>query len=92
MYVKDIQPRPVKWPERFHYRVIASVDKLGVVRKLYAAPGIEDGHHGTEELLRLGVEYAFEMGEGWEVAPQVNVDLVDSEDVWVFGLVFARGF
>lgn len=60
--------------------------------KLYAAPGIEDGHHGTEELLRLGVEYAFAMGGGWEVAPQVNLDLVDSEDVWVFGLVFARGF
>jgi len=60
--------------------------------KLYVAPGIEDGHHGTEELVRLGAEYAFEMGEGWEVAPQVNVDFVDSEDVWVFGLVFARGF
>ena len=60
--------------------------------KLYAAPGIEDGHHGTEELVRLGVEYAFEMGDGWEVAPQVNVDIVESEDVWVFGLVFARGF
>ena len=60
--------------------------------KLYAAPGIEDGHHGTEELLRLGVERAFALSDGWEIAPQVNVDLVDGEDVWVFGVLFAKGF
>ena len=60
--------------------------------KLYAAPGVEDGHHGTEELLRLGAEYAFELADGWEIAPQINVDLVDSEDVWVFGIVFAKVF
>jgi hypothetical protein len=60
--------------------------------KLYVAPGVEDGHHGTEELLRLGAEYAFEFADGWEIAPQINVDLVDKEDVWVFGVVFAKGF
>jgi hypothetical protein len=60
--------------------------------KLYVAPGLEDGHHGTEELLRLGAEYAFELSDGWEIAPQINVDLVDNEDVWVFGVVFAKGF
>jgi hypothetical protein len=60
--------------------------------KLYVAPGIEDGHHGKEKLLRLGAEYAFEFSDGWEIAPQINVDFVDSEDVWVFGVVFARGF
>jgi hypothetical protein len=60
--------------------------------KLFVAPGVEDGHHGKEELIRLGVEYAFELGDGWEIAPQVNVDFVDSDDVWVFGFVFARGF
>ncbi len=60
--------------------------------KLYAAPGIEDGHHGTEGLLRLGAEYAFELSGGWEIAPQINVDWVDKEDVWVFGVVFAKGY
>ncbi len=60
--------------------------------KLYAAPGIEDGDHGTEELLRLGVERAFVLSDGWEIAPQVNVDLVDGEEVWVFGVFFAKGF
>jgi hypothetical protein len=47
---------------------------------------------GTEELVRLGAEYAFEFSDGWEIAPQINVDFVDSEDVWVFGVVFAKGF
>jgi len=61
--------------------------------KFYVAPGIEESdEHGSEELVRLGVEYAFELSDGWEIAPQVNVDFVDSEDVWVFGFVFARGF
>lgn len=60
--------------------------------KFYVAPGVEDGHHGTEELLRLGGEYAFELSGGWELAPQLNVDFVDGEDVWVFGVLFARGF
>ncbi|MEH6593591.1 MAG: hypothetical protein V7746_25210 [Halioglobus sp.] len=60
--------------------------------KFYVAPGVEDGHHGTEELLRLGGEYAFELSSGWEVAPQLNVDFVDCEDVWVFGVLFARVF
>ena len=40
----------------------------------------------------LGAEYAFELSDGWEIAPQINVDLVDNEDVWVFGVVFAKGF
>lgn len=61
--------------------------------KLYLAPGVEDGgEHGSHSLLRLGVEYAFEFKGGWEIAPQIDLDLVDGEEVWVFGLVFARGF
>jgi hypothetical protein len=60
--------------------------------KFYVAPGIEDGHHGKEDLIRLGGEYAFHLSGGWEIAPQVNVDLVDGEDIWVFGAVFALGF
>ena len=59
--------------------------------KLYIAPGIEDGNHSTESLLRLGAEYAFEV-DGFEIAPQLAVDLVDGENVIVLGVVFARGF
>lgn len=60
--------------------------------KFYAGPGIEDGHHGTEGLVRVGFEYAFELAGGWEIAPQVNVDLVDGEEAVVMGVFFARGF
>jgi len=59
--------------------------------KLYAAPGVEDGDDGSEFLARIGVEYAFEVGD-FEVAPQVNVDFVDSEEVWVAGLLISKGF
>jgi hypothetical protein len=59
--------------------------------KLYVAPGVEDGEHGSEFLARIGGEYAFEVGE-WEISPQLNVDFVDSEEVWVFGFVIGKGF
>lgn len=58
--------------------------------KVYAAPGIEDGEHGSESLLRLGGEYGFEVGE-WEIAPQIDLDLVDGEETWVVGVTFGKG-
>ncbi len=61
--------------------------------KFYVAPGIEDSDlHGTEELVRLGAEYAFALSDGWEISPQLNVDILDGEDVWVVGVVLAKGF
>ena len=59
--------------------------------KLYVAPGIEDGDHGTESLIRIGAEYAYEVGE-WEISPQLDLDFVDGEEVWVLGVVFGKGF
>jgi len=59
--------------------------------KLYAAPGIETGHGENEPLLRVGVEYGFEAA-GLEVSPQVDVDFVNGERVFVIGVVFATPF
>ena len=59
--------------------------------KVYVAPGIEDGEHGTESLVRLGTEYAFEAGS-WEISPQLAVDFVDGDEVLVLGVVFGKGF
>jgi len=59
--------------------------------KLYLAPAVEDGEHGSEFLVRVGGEYAFEVGE-WEISPQLNLDFVDSEEVWVLGFVIGKGF
>ena len=60
--------------------------------KFYVAPGIEESDaHGTESLVRLGAEYAFEAGT-WEVSPQVAVDFVDGDEVLILGVVFGKGF
>ncbi len=56
-----------------------------------AAPGIEDGEHGTEKLVRIGAEYGFEV-KGWEISPQVDLDFVDGDQVFVLGVTFGRGF
>jgi hypothetical protein len=56
------------------------------------APGVEDSSkHGTESLVRFGAGYGFKTG-GWMITPQLNVDFVDGEDVWVFGVGFGKGF
>lgn len=60
--------------------------------KFFAAPGIEDGHHGSEFLFRLGAEYAIDIGDGWEVAPQLSIDFVDSEKLGIIGVSLAKGF
>ena len=59
--------------------------------KLYIAPGVEDGKHGTEFVARIGGEYAFEAGS-WEISPQINVDFVDNEEIWVLGVVIGKEF
>ena len=60
--------------------------------KLYAAPGVEDGHHGAENMLRVGFEYGIHVNK-WEISPQIDLDVVERErDVFVIGLTFARGF
>lgn len=60
--------------------------------KLYAAPGIEhEEGHGDHYMVRLGVEYAFEVGK-YEIAPQVDVDIVEGDTVFVMGVTFGRGF
>ncbi|NNJ66378.1 MAG: hypothetical protein HKP16_12455 [Xanthomonadales bacterium] len=60
--------------------------------KLYLAPGVEDSKdHDAEFLLRAGLEYAFQAGS-MEIAPQLNVDFVDGDTVFVLGLTIGKGF
>ncbi len=59
--------------------------------KLYVAPGIEDGHLGTELLIRVGGEYSFEVGS-WEFSPTVDIDFVDSEVAIGGGVSIGWGF
>jgi len=59
--------------------------------KFYVAPGIEDSEFGSESLLRIGGEYGFEVG-GWEVSPQIDMDFVDGDSVYVIGITIGKGF
>jgi hypothetical protein len=58
---------------------------------LYIGPGVEDGKHGSEYFTRIGGQYSFEAGS-WEISPQMNLDLVDGNEVWVLGVVIGKGF
>jgi len=60
--------------------------------KWYVAPGMENkDNHNNEFLVRVGLEYGFEVG-GYELAPQIDVDFVDGDREYVMGIVIARGF
>ena len=57
--------------------------------KFYAGPGIEFSDEGDEPLFRIGAEYGFHLGS-FELSPQLDLDFVDGERLFVFGLVIAR--
>ena len=60
--------------------------------KFLLAPGFEDRSSESREfLLRLGVSYDFEIG-GFTIAPIFNVDFVDSEEIFVYGVNLGKGF
>lgn len=59
--------------------------------KVFVAPGVEDSDHGSELLVRMGAEYAFEVGS-WEMAPQLSIDFVDGEQLGIIGIALAKGF
>ena len=59
--------------------------------KFALAPCIEYGDFGTELLVRVAAEYAFEAGTR-EISPQLAVDFVDGEEVLILGVVFGKGF
>ena len=59
--------------------------------KIFVAPGIEDSDHGSESLVRVAAEYAFEAGS-LEISPQLAVDFVDGDEVLILGVVFGKGF
>jgi len=56
------------------------------------APGLEHREGDDEFLFRTGVAYEFELSERWVMVPEFNVDFVDGEEAFVFGLSFGCGF
>ena len=60
--------------------------------RLDLAPGLEHREGDDEFLLRTGVAYEFGLSERWALVPEFNVDFVDGEEAFVFGLSFGFGF
>jgi len=56
------------------------------------APGNEHKDHEDEFLFRAGIGYEFEVSEQWVIVPELNVDFVDGEEVYVYGVSFGYGF
>ncbi len=60
--------------------------------KLILAPGYErfksTAHHEgrTEFALRIGAAYDFEITEKFYLAPALNLDFVDGDEIWVWGV------
>jgi hypothetical protein len=53
------------------------------------APGIEHQDDGSNEaLVRLGAGWEFELSERFVVAPMFNIDFVDGDKVYVYGVAF----
>jgi len=60
-------------------------------------PHKSEGHDEVDEdetnfLIRFGVAYDIHLGGSWGLAPALNIDLVDSERVWVYGLDLTYGW
>jgi hypothetical protein len=61
---------------------------------LLAAVGVEvEREDGSDAFLfRVGAEYGFALGKGFEIAPALNVDFTGDETAVVYGLGFAKKF
>mgnify|MGYP001547271281 FL=1 len=56
----------------------------------------EDGEHADEDethfLFRIGAAYSFHLGQSFGIEPAVNLDFVNGEEVWVYGLNLTYGW
>ena len=43
-------------------------------------------------VFRIGVGYDIHIGESFGIMPAINLDFVNNEEVWVYGLNFTYGF
>lgn len=61
--------------------------------KAFVATGAElSTDEGNVFLVRLGVEYGFDIGKGWEIAPALNFDVTSDEGAIVAGVSFGKRF
>lgn len=55
--------------------------------------GTKDPRGETEAVYRATIGYEFELGNGWVIAPQANLDVIENhEDEEVYGIAFGKTF
>jgi len=58
-----------------------------------AGVGRKDPGDERENVLRTTIGYEFELGGGWSIAPQANLDIIDGhENEEVYGIAFGKRF
>jgi len=62
--------------------------------KVFIAPGVEiEGRDGSDLFaVRIGIEYGFDIGKGWEVAPGLSFDFTSEDTALVVGAAFGTKF
>ena len=62
--------------------------------KVFIAPGVEIEHVDAGDLfvVRLGIEYGFDIGRGWEAAPGLIFDFTSEDTAVVVGVAFGTKF
>jgi hypothetical protein len=58
---------------------------------LLVMPGVEFADHHSNYLTRVGIGYEIPLGK-FSLTPMVNVDFVDGDQHFVFGITIGRGF
>lgn len=56
------------------------------------SPGFEYEHSDWEFVFRTGIGYEFEIAEIWALTPQLNIDFVDGEEKFVYGISVGKVF
>lgn len=52
----------------------------------------EESETKTQFVVRFGAGYEFELGERFTLTPEVNIDLIDGNATWVYGVSFGYQF
>ena len=78
--------------ERENALILALVGKYNFTKyfAVFAGGGIELEQHDNLGVLRLGVEYAIDVGEHWALVPKFHFDFKESYNTWSLRLNFAR--
>ena len=74
--------------------IFAVVGKYEIIPlwSVFAGPGIEIEHHKNFPVFRLGSDYEFLLGKGWDLSPTLSYDYKEEYSSWSLMLSFGKKF